>query len=108
MTDDMNGVVASLNNLSDEGTYSLRGLTTFNNFYLRNGFYRQGMVDRVNTDRIEVIKGPNAALYGATNPAGMVNIVSKTPKPRALPLIPKHQVKKPTARTKPLLFLPWC
>ena len=83
MTDDMNGVVASLNNLSDEGTYSLRGLTTFNNFYLRNGFYRLGMVDRVNTDRIEVIKGPNAALYGATNPAGMVNIVSKTPKPRA-------------------------
>ena len=83
MTDDMNGVAASLNNLNDEGTYSLRGLTTNNNFYLRNGFYRLGMVDRVNTDRVEVIKGPNAALYGATNPAGMVNIVSKAPKPRA-------------------------
>ena len=83
MTDDMNGVAASLNNLNDEGTYSLRGLTTNNNFYLRNGFYRLGMVDRVNTDRVEVIKGPNAALYGATNPAGMVNIVSKAPKTRA-------------------------
>lgn len=83
MTDDLNGVAASLNNLNDEGTYSLRGLTTFNNFYLRNGFYRLGMVDRVNTDRVEVIKGPNAALYGATNPAGMVNFVSKAPKPRA-------------------------
>ena len=83
LTGDLNGVAASLNNVSDEGTYSLRGLTTNNNFYLRNGFYRLGMVDRVNTDRIEVIKGPNAALYGATNPAGMINIVSKEPKPRA-------------------------
>ena len=83
LTGDLNGVAASLNNVNDEGTYSLRGLTTNNNFYLRNGFYRLGMVDRVNTDRIEVIKGPNAALYGATNPAGMVNIVSKTPKPTA-------------------------
>ncbi len=82
LTDDLNGVAASLNNVSDEGTYSLRGLTTNNNFYLRNGFYRLGMVDRVNTDRIEVIKGPNAALYGATNPAGMINIVSKAPKPQ--------------------------
>ena len=80
LTGDLNGVAASLNNVNDEGTYSLRGLTTNNNFYLRNGFYRLGMVDRVNTDRIEVIKGPNAALYGATNPAGMVNIVSKTPR----------------------------
>jgi outer membrane receptor protein involved in Fe transport len=83
LTGDLNGVAASLNNVDDEGTYSLRGLTTFNNFYLRNGFYRLGMVDRVNTDRIEVIKGPNAALYGATNPAGMINIVSKAPKPTA-------------------------
>ena len=80
LTSDLNGVAASLNNVSDEGTYSLRGLTTNNNFYLRNGFYRLGMVDRVNTDRIEVIKGPNAALYGATNPAGMVNVVSKAPR----------------------------
>ncbi len=80
LTGDLNGVAASLNNVNDEGTYSLRGLTTNNNFYLRNGFYRLGMVDRVNTDRIEVIKGPNAALYGATNPAGMINIVSKAPK----------------------------
>jgi iron complex outermembrane recepter protein len=82
LTSDLNGVAASLNNVSDEGTYSLRGLTTNNNFYLRNGFYRLGMVDRVNTDRVEVIKGPNAAIYGATNPAGMVNVVSKAPKPR--------------------------
>lgn len=83
LTGDLNGVAASLNNVNDEGTYSLRGLTTNNNFFLRNGFYRLGMVDRVNTDRIEVIKGPNAALYGATNPAGMINIVSKAPKPTA-------------------------
>src|SRR5437773_1950218 len=38
------------------------------------------MVDRVNTDRSEVIKGPNAAIYGAANPTGVVNIVSRSPK----------------------------
>ncbi len=77
---DLNGFSSSLTGVSDEGTFILRGLTTNNNFYLRNGFYRLGMVDRVNTDRVEVIKGPNSAIYGATNPAGMVNIVSRAPK----------------------------
>ena len=77
---DLNGFSSSLTGVSDEGTFILRGLTTNNNFYLRNGFYRLGMVDRVNTDRVEVIKGPNSAIYGATNPAGMVNVVSRAPK----------------------------
>jgi iron complex outermembrane receptor protein len=38
------------------------------------------MVDRVNTDRMEVIKGPNAAIYGAANPTGVVNIVARAPR----------------------------
>lgn len=76
---DLNGFSASLTGVTDEGTFVLRGMTTNNNFILRDGFYRLGMVDRVNTDRIEIIKGPNSAIYGATNPSGMVNIVSKLP-----------------------------
>jgi iron complex outermembrane recepter protein len=76
----VNGLSASLTGASDEGSVTLRGTSTNNNFILRNGFYRLGMVDRVNTDRIEVIKGPNAAIYGASNPTGVVNIVTKLPK----------------------------
>jgi iron complex outermembrane recepter protein len=76
----VNGLSASLTGASDEGSVTLRGTSTNNNFILRNGFYRLGLVDRVNTDRIEVIKGPNAAIYGASNPTGVVNIVTKLPK----------------------------
>jgi iron complex outermembrane receptor protein len=76
----INGLAAGMTGASDEGSVTLRGTSTDNNFILRNGFYRLGMVDRVNTDRIEVIKGPNAAIYGASNPTGVVNIVTKLPK----------------------------
>ncbi len=36
----------------------------------------------MNVDRIEVIKGPAAAIYGMTTPAGMVNIITKRPSER--------------------------
>jgi iron complex outermembrane receptor protein len=75
-----NGLAAGLTGASDEGSFTLRGTSTNNNFILRNGFYRLGMVDRVDTDRFEVIKGPNAAVYGAANPTGVVNFVSKKPR----------------------------
>ena len=69
---------ASLNAVDTQGNSTLRGYG--GTFTLRNGFYRLGLNDRVNTDRIEIIKGPNAAIYGATSPAGLVNFVSKRPK----------------------------
>lgn len=68
---------ASLNSVDTQGNFTLRGYGA--TFMLRNGFYRLGLVDRINTDRIEVIKGPNAAIYGSTSPAGLINIVSKQP-----------------------------
>src|SRR3954463_9024407 len=70
--------VANLNALDTQGNSNLRGYGA--TFYLRNGFYRLGLIDRVNTDRVEVIKGPNAAIYGATSPAGLINIVTKKPR----------------------------
>jgi len=72
---------SSLTGLDTQGNYNLRGLGA--TFQLRNGFYRLGLVDRVNQDRIEIIKGPNAAIYGQTSPAGMVNIITKRPTPNA-------------------------
>lgn len=48
---------------------------------LRNGFSRIGtIVDSVNIDRIEVIRGPSATVYGENRPGGIVNIISKRPK----------------------------
>ena len=61
-----------------ENYYSLRGFgqTTL----LKNGFRRGGLVDRVNISRIEVIKGPSAAMYGQTEPGGMINYITYKPK----------------------------
>lgn len=69
---------ASLNNVDSQGNSSLRGFGA--TFTLRNGFFRLGLNDVVNTDRIEIIKGPNAAIYGSTSPAGLINYVSTVPK----------------------------
>ena len=60
-----------------EGAYNLRGF--FNGSQLRNGFKRAGLVDPSSIDRVEVIKGPAAAIYGQTGPGGTVNIISKRP-----------------------------
>jgi len=71
------GTTSSLNGVDTEGNYFMRGFP--GTFYLWNGFYRLGLVDRVTLDRIEVIKGPNAAIYGQTSPAGTINMVTKQP-----------------------------
>ncbi|MSU65680.1 MAG: TonB-dependent receptor [Opitutus sp.] len=69
---------ANLNAVDTQGNSNLRGYGA--TFTLRNGFYRLGLNDRVNTDRVEVIKGPNAAIYGSTSPAGLINFVTKKPR----------------------------
>src|SRR5687767_9225677 len=71
---------ASLTGVDTQGNSILRGYR--GTFTLRNGFYRLGLNDRINTDRIEIIKGANAAIDGATAPAGLINYVSKRPKER--------------------------
>lgn len=61
--------------------YSVRGIEA--NVQLRNGFRRIGLIDKVNVDRMEVIKGAAASIYGSVMPGGTVNIITK--KPRAKP-----------------------
>jgi outer membrane receptor protein involved in Fe transport len=61
-----------------EGAYSLRGVP--NRTQLRDGFRRGGITDRINISRAEVIKGPAAAIYGQTQPGGIINLVSRKPK----------------------------
>lgn len=43
--------------------------------------WNRTMVDSWNLDRVEVLKGPAAVMYGQVAPGGMVNQVSKTPQP---------------------------
>jgi iron complex outermembrane receptor protein len=35
--------------------------------------------DTANIDRIEVLKGPAAVLYGRIEPGGLINVVTKRP-----------------------------
>jgi iron complex outermembrane receptor protein len=67
--------VAGLNTVDTQGNYNLRGFNGINT--LRNGFYSLGLEDIVDIDRIEVIKGPEAAVYGSTTPSGILNFITK-------------------------------
>ncbi|AWA37895.1 TonB-dependent siderophore receptor [Pseudomonas fluorescens] len=65
--------------------YSVRGFTT-SEFY-QDGFSANrgypSTPDAANIERIEVLKGPAASLYGRGDPGGTVNIVTKKPQPAA-------------------------
>lgn len=66
---------------SANGGVQIRGMGALKS--LRNGFARIGtIVDSVNIDRVEVIRGPSATVYGENRPGGIVNIISKRPKMR--------------------------
>jgi iron complex outermembrane recepter protein len=61
-------------------TVKIRGFIT--DFSLRDGFRRQVTTDSVNIERIEVVRGPAALLYGIGNFGGVVNYLIKTPQPK--------------------------
>jgi iron complex outermembrane receptor protein len=72
--------IGSFTGLDIGGGFNLRGFSS--SYQLRDGFFRLGRYGSSNIDRMEVIKGSNAAIYGRTSPGGMVNMISKAPKPR--------------------------
>ncbi|HEY4249269.1 MAG TPA: TonB-dependent receptor plug domain-containing protein [Lacunisphaera sp.] len=55
----------------------IRGFITNN--VLRNGFLRGSPSDSVNIDRVEVVQGPNALLYGTGNFGGVVDYLTQRP-----------------------------
>ncbi|WP_431483567.1 TonB-dependent siderophore receptor [Pseudomonas solani] len=65
--------------------YSVRGFTTGelykNGFAINRGSYSSP--DASTIERIEVLKGPAASLYGRGDPGGLVNIVTKKPEEEA-------------------------
>lgn len=76
--DDTLTQVGGLTGLDIGGGFNLRGFSSTSQ--LRDGFYRLGRYGQTNVDRMEIIKGPNAGIYGRTSPGGMVNMISKAPK----------------------------
>lgn len=58
--------------------YQIRGFD--GDVQLRNGFRRIGLIDKVNIERAEVIKGPAASIYGAVFPGGTINFVTRKPR----------------------------
>src|SRR5580658_7534507 len=59
------------------GQYQLRGFSS--PVELVDGFRRIGLIDTIDIDRIEVIKGPDASIYGAIQPGGVVNYITRQP-----------------------------
>ena len=57
--------------------YAIRGYETSQT--LRNGLRLQSITDTSNIERIEVLKGPSAIFYGASDPGGVVNFITKRP-----------------------------
>jgi outer membrane receptor protein involved in Fe transport len=70
-----NGAGATAN-LTDT-TIKMRGFITESS--LRKGYRRQHGSDSINIDRIEVVRGPAALLYGIGNFGGIVNYLPKRP-----------------------------
>lgn len=61
--------------------YGIRGFDA--DVQLRNGFRRIGLIDKVNIERVEIIKGPAASIYGSVLPGGTVNYITRRPKTKA-------------------------
>lgn len=63
--------------------FNIRGFNTFE--YYRNGVRNQSALtqagdrETANLERIEVLKGPAAILYGRIEPGGLINLVTKQP-----------------------------
>lgn len=64
-------------------SYAVRGVTTSeifkNGFAINRGF--PPPPDTQNVERIEVLKGAGGALFGRSDPGGVVNIITKQPTP---------------------------
>ena len=60
---------------SGKESYAIRGFGTGN--VLRDGEPFNTATDSALIDRVEVLKGPGAIIYGTADPSGLVNIVQK-------------------------------
>jgi len=67
----------SRNEAHSNENFVIRGFRSSLN--LRNRIPYRGFTDSSMIDRIEIVKGPAAVLYGLSDPGGLVNIITKKP-----------------------------
>lgn len=72
---------SSPTNTGSTGDISLRGIRGFAVY--KNGIREGGMYGPASLDRVEVLKGANAAIYGQSEPSGMTNRITKEGRPNA-------------------------
>jgi iron complex outermembrane receptor protein len=59
--------------------FVIRGFQTSQ--VLRNGVRMQGITNSANLERVEVLKGPSSIFFGAADPGGVINVITKKPLP---------------------------
>ena len=69
--------IGGLTGINIGGSFNLRGFAATSQ--LKDGFYRLGRYGLSNIDRVEVIRGTEASVYGRSSPGGMVNFISLQP-----------------------------
>ena len=67
---------------ANENMY-IRGFASNNNIYRDGVLTPNTPISLANAERVEVLKGPSAMLYGRAQPGGLVNIVTKRPQTEA-------------------------
>jgi len=72
------GQVSGSTPAPDRPSFNIRGYNT--RFLLRNGFRIDTVTDGVNVERIEVVRGPQAILYGVSALAGVVDVLPAQPR----------------------------
>ncbi|MCW1875093.1 TonB-dependent receptor [Erwinia sp. INIA-01] len=72
-------------NTSDAGFFTIRGLTPGMEGEQAVGFFVDGVysalfdAELLDVDRVEVLRGPQATLYGRNTEAGVLNVITKDP-----------------------------
>ncbi|WP_232422384.1 TonB-dependent siderophore receptor [Methylosarcina fibrata] len=85
LPDAVNGQVSGVLGRTGGGylydNFIIRGLagSGFGDAYRNGLFNRQDIYDIANIERIDILKGPAAVLYGRIEPGGLVNYVTKKP-----------------------------
>ncbi|HJU03900.1 MAG TPA: TonB-dependent receptor plug domain-containing protein [Nitrospiraceae bacterium] len=83
----VSGVVTQAQSADVNDAFLIRGFPATNNNFFRDGLFdpvaAQVASDPYNIQRLEVLKGPAAVLYGLGDPGGIINLITRKPLPNA-------------------------
>ena len=76
----VSGVTRAIGYSDSADSYTIRGFLV--DYSLKNGFKNNSLLtlsEVANVERVEILKGPAAILYGRIEPGGVVNVVTRRP-----------------------------